>query len=302
MRTFKRGLNEAFVNYLNEEYEKAGWWRRVLDARNLFIGIRDNYLNVYYQGNSILLLTLDRGQLVGKTHYKFLLRENIRSPYIRSLNGQAQLSHSSLPGMFIQDLSDPDSLKRACILYAGVEKTGVHDIIKSNRNIVDVEIALTGQKEDELKPTALRVDFAALQERAKSIELVFFEAKHFSNPELRANGSQTPHVVGQVERYEKLVEQYREQIESSYRRICENLVALKGIRTPKIVRMVAEGKKPLSISARPRLVIFGFDEDQKNGKVWTHHRNKLHDMLGRNRVLLRGNAKGFTNGISRPLN
>ena len=302
MRTFKRGLNEAFVNYLNEEYERAGWWRRVLHDRNLFIGIRDNYLNVYYQGNSILLLTLDRGHLVGKTHYKFLRRENMRSPYIRSLNGQAQVSQSSLPRLFIQDLSNLRSLKAACRPYAGVEKGGVHDIIKSNWNVVDVEIALTGQKDDELKPTALRVDFAALQEKTESIELVFFEAKHFSNPELRANGSGTPRVVGQVQRYQKLVERYREQIESSYRRICQNLVALKGLRAPKIVREVAEGKKPLRISNQPRLVIFGFDEDQKNGKVWTHHRNKLCDMIGRNRVLLRGNAKGFTSGISRGLN
>ena len=42
--------------------------------------------------------------------------------------------------------------------------------------------------------------------------------------------------------------------------------------------------------------------DQKNGKVWTQHRDKLYDMLGRNRVLLRGNAKGFTSGITHPLN
>ena len=60
------------------------------------------------------------------------------------------------------------------------------------RNNVDVEIALTGQKEDDSKVRALRADFAALRDNPESIELVFFEAKHFSNPELRANGGQTP--------------------------------------------------------------------------------------------------------------
>ena len=303
MGTFKRGLDEAFVHYLNEEYEKAGWWKDVVDDPALFIGIRDNYLNVYYQGNSILLLTLDRGRLVGRTHYKFLLRDKIPgNQYIYSADGKMQMSQSAVAGVFIHDLSNLRSLKAACIPYAGVEKTGVHEIIKSNRNVVDVEIALTGQKEDELKPTALRFDFAALQERAQTIELVFFEAKHFSNSELRANRNQTPRVVGQVQRYEKLVHRYREQIESSYRRICENLVALKGFRAPKIVQAVAEGRKPFLISSQPRLVIFGFDEDQKNGKVWGNHRDKLYDMLGRDRVLLRGNARGFTSGISHHLN
>jgi hypothetical protein len=302
MAAFKRGLDESFVDRLNAEYEEAAWWKDIVDDPALFIGIRDNYLNVYYQGNSILLLTLDRGRLVGKTHYKFLLREKIQgNQYIHSAEGRMKLTQSTLTDLFIQDLGNLPSLMAACIPYAGVEKAGVHDIIKGNRNVVDVEIALTGEKEDELKPTALRVDFTALQETPESIELVFFEAKHFSNKELRANGSQTPRVVGQVQRYEKLVARHREDIESSYRRICENIVALKGIRTPKIVRAVAQGKKPLLISDEPRLVIFGFDDDQKKGKVWAKHRNKLYDMLGKNRVLLRGNAKGFTVGISRPL-
>jgi hypothetical protein len=132
----------------------------------------------------------------------------------------------------------------------------------------------------------------------ESIHLVFFEAKHFSNPELRANGTGTPRVIRQIERYERLIERHRGTIEPSYRRICENIVSLEGLRTPKIVRKAGEGRKPLDVSGRPRLVFFGFDEDQRVGKVWTRHRDKLFDMLGRERVLLRGNARGFTIGIS----
>jgi hypothetical protein len=51
------------------------------------------------------------------------------------------------------------------------------------------------------------------------------------------------------------------------------------------------------VSTRPRLVIFGFDEDQERGLVWKVHREKLRNALGEDRVLLRGNPAGFTRGI-----
>jgi hypothetical protein len=302
MRAFRRGLDESFVEFLNREYRKGGWWKGMVDDPALFLGIRDNYLNVYYQGNSLVRLRLNKDRLVGETYYKFLLKEKVsESPYIRSVNGKTQLAPSRLAGLFLEDFSNLKSLKVACIPYTGVEKLGVHDIVRSNRNVVDVEIALSHVEEDETKSTAPRVDFAALQDMGESIQLVFFEAKHFSNSELRANGRGTPRVIRQIERYERLIERHRSAIESSYRRICENIVSLEGLRTPRIVRMTAEGKKPLEVSGRPRLVVFGFDEDQRVGKVWIRHRNKLFDMLGRERVLLRGNARGFTIGISGPI-
>jgi len=51
------------------------------------------------------------------------------------------------------------------------------------------------------------------------------------------------------------------------------------------------------VSTTPRLVVFGFDEDQHRGVVWGSHRQKLIDALGRDRMLLRGNPAGFTSGI-----
>src|SRR3954462_8805223 len=56
------------------------------------------------------------------------------------------------------------------------------------------------------------------------------------------------------------------------------------------------GEKPLVICDRPRLVLFGFDDDQKKGAVWTKHLDKLVGELGSDRVLVRGNATGFTMG------
>ncbi len=55
-QVFRHGLNEPFIDTLNREYEKSGWWKRIVDDEHLFIGIRNHCLNVYFNGGSILEL------------------------------------------------------------------------------------------------------------------------------------------------------------------------------------------------------------------------------------------------------
>ena len=56
MSNFERGLDKAFVDALNEAYEKGGWWQRFVDDEEIFIAIRKNSLNAYYRGCSLLKL------------------------------------------------------------------------------------------------------------------------------------------------------------------------------------------------------------------------------------------------------
>ena len=64
-----------------------------------------------------------------------------------------------------------------------------------------------------------------------------------------------------------------------------------------MLKGIADGSTPLKVNVEPRLVVFGFDADQSDGKNWRTHRDKLRDQLG-DRVIFRGSPKGFTRGIS----
>lgn len=310
MANFQRGLKPELVNLLNEAYDRGGWWKDILDDHDLHIGIRNNYLNVYYQGNSLVLIKQGPGGLLGQTHYKYLLHPGKNLKPIISAEGRIK----NLTGVFIDHL-DKENLKfmkRASSVYAGEEKKGIQWILKNNPNIIDMEIALTqeaekqeGEEMEDLeetgRPTAPRVDFAALQQVSDSVELVFFEAKLFSNKELRAKGKQDPPVIGQIEKYKDLIEKHMADIEKSYRRICQNLDELHGIPDGKnkIVQSVLQRGVSFTISSLPKLVIFGFDKDQKMGQVWReNHLIKLEEKLGTDRVLLKGDPKKFTSGIS----
>ncbi len=302
MFTFNHGIDERFVKKLNAEYERGGWWRSMASDPDLFIAIRDGYVNVYWKGNSLLKLTLDGEGLVGETHYKYLLRNDAPKQYVRVDGGVVKLPDAS--ALFHADLSDVPALKRAAAPFVGEEKAGVHQIVLSNPNVVDVEVTFGLKGNGEKAPATRRIDFAALRPAAGGAEIVFYEAKLFSNSEVRAAGDTPPPVAGQIEGYRRLLVEHAPNVESSYRKVCGNLAALHGVQARyagslDLMRRLASGEAVLDVSEAVWLVVFGFDSDQHNGAVWRPHREKLKEALGK-RLLLKGDAQKFTRGISAP--
>jgi len=314
MFKFRRGLSVALVERLNEEYIRGGWWQAMSDDPQLFIAIRDEYLNVYWKGNSLLKLSMQEDRLCGQIHYKYMLRpEAISSPYLTFVDGKPLSANPA--DFFLSDLSDIASLKRSANDHAGEEKAGVHKIVMSNANIIDVEVAFgthngaSGARLAQRK----RIDFAALQMGAQGPELVFFEAKSFNNSELRSDGDSPPPVLRQLKSYRDFLghAQSQEDVIRSYQQVCRNLLSLHGVRDrfepiQTLLLEISEGKRPLLVNSGVRLVVFGYDRDQDTGAIWQRHRQKLRDGLGQlspegcKLLLRKGDPKGFTNGISSP--
>jgi len=298
MSDFNRGLDNAFVNALNDEYEKGSWWHRFVNDKDVFVAIRRNSVNAYYRGCSLLKLDWRGGAIDGSTHYKYLLHPSYSNSYIKIVNGQPELPQDP-KDLFIRSVDSLEDLKKAAQPFAGEEKSGVHDILNSNHNVLDVEIAFGDDDGDSSSP---RVDFAALRNRSDTTELVFFEAKHFGSKELRASDDAMPRAVDQAEVYFRRLAENNDAIASSYRKVCENLVSLKGMSTryPKrheIIEAIADGSKTLRVNPEPVLIVFGFDADQRDGSNWRFHREKLEGLLPE-RFFLKGNSKKFVRGIS----
>jgi hypothetical protein len=278
----------------------GGWWRVIASDRELFVAIRDGYLNVYWHGCSLLKLFLDGERLRGETHYKYLLRANMPQPYVPIDGGVAQLP--DLATLFHHDLSDMAALKQAAKAYAGEEKKGVHQVVMSNPNVIDVEVTFGIEGRDTEAAATRRIDFAALRPAGDGAEICFFEAKDFTNKELRAGGLDTPPVLNQIAGYHTLLLQHAPDVCRSYRTVCGNLAGLLGVRERYAtaldsMRRLAAGETSLVVNEAVRLVVFGFDADQKDGDGWRKHNTKLADTL-KEHLLLKGNPKGFTRGIS----
>lgn len=285
MSTFNRGLDEAFVQALNEQYDaENGWWRQFVDDKDLFLAIRDNAVHVYYRGCRLIEVAWRNEKIVANTHYKYLLRSSMEKEYVQVVDGAPRVVVASA---YFADQLNVDELKRSAERYVGDEKKGVHDILQHNPYVLDVEVAIS---DGERAP---RVDFAALQEgEAKQAHIVFYEAKHFDNPELRSRN--TPKVVEQIDTYRELLVQKSCEVVESYRRVSKNLCELDGVsgRHPDRHRLLQQTGGNLIIEEEPRLVVFGFDEDQKSGAVWGKHRRNLEQLLHKEPIL-RGSAAGM---------
>lgn len=300
---FDREISGEMINALNDEYKKDGWWRKLADHDDTLIAIRDKYLNVYYNGCNVAKIEFKNKKLKASIHYKYLLKKEIDSPYIeQNDDGFKIASHADL---FITSLLDFDDIKRATKAYGGIEKIGVHKIIRTNPNIVDTEIALAEAKSDKDNDAGKknsRIDFCAIQEEGRKLLLRFFEAKHYSNKELRAKQGSEIKVILQLDRYQKILENQNADIVSSYKKLIHKAAKIQGKNILGNILEKYPDINALEIDPEPRLVIFGFDEDQKEGKNFNKHMDALRAELGespkKKRLLLKGDTKGFTSGIS----
>ena len=274
---FNRGITKAFVDALNEKYREGDWWKQIVTDKDLFIGIRPQCLNVYYNGASLLELEYAKHTFTGKTHFKYLRRDKPGDEYVRFDDGRFASVDWEPQYDNIGDYLK--QIKKAAGKQLGKEKRGVHQICCSNDNVIDVEIAVPG--------AGARIDFAALREEKSRLKLVFYEAKVYQNLDIDG-------VVRQVTSYEKILSERAEEVKKSYLRVCSNIRALEGYPRRNLV------DKDFVVSPKVRLVVFGYNESQRKAAddakgVFS----QLRKQLGENRVITRGKARGLVMGISR---
>ena len=291
---FSRAISKDLISALNQQWEiPNSWWHRLAENQDYVVALRDDYLNVYRNGCNIARVSLNRGQLEAQIHYKFLLKNNASNPYISCTDGIPKIdTHSDY---FIQSLASSEDIKAATNLYGGLEKTGVHQIILSNTNIIDTEIALSAVDTTELIDDS-RIDLCSLCLINNIPTLRFIEAKHSTNHKsLRKSGNNPPEVIEQLHRYENFLEDMKKTIIAEYKKLLESANQIKGSR---ILGKNSINIDSLALDTRPRLAIFGFDKDQqKQDSIFYNHMEKIRDFIGKEQLLLKGDAKGFVNGI-----
>jgi hypothetical protein len=291
---FKRGLNDNFIAALAELAQKPGWWRDVLADASLIIGIRDEKFDVYWNGQSLFNADFQGGIVNVNTHVKYLLDPD-RSDRV-ALDENGNFHEVSTPMLARYTSGTLSKLKRAADLFSGMEKQGVHAIVRANENIIDVEIRLDARDLDSDRDQP-RIDIAAFEQRPDGVELVFWEAKLFANKELRAAGPAP--VVKQIKEYQQVLQARQLDVLSSYRRVAKNLLAIaqmSGVRVVgSAIRAVADGEElRMSSTANVGLVIFGFDADQKAvGGIGHKHFEKLKAELGEKMLRASGVADGL---------
>jgi len=300
MSEFKHGLNNTFIDQLTKEANNNSWWTDVLNDRQLFIAVRNQSLNVYWRGQSLFKVVSQQSGLQATMHPKFLIDPELHRE-VSLVNRKFEVGKLVESGI-IREYEGPetlDKMKRAAGLFSGPEDSGCHDIILHNSHLIDREIGfsdiVTAPGGGSDKETNL-IDLLTLELDGEAVRLVFWEAKHFSNPELRPLGPIIP-VCEQIKRYRNCLCRHRNEIEVRYKRVAQNLVALQKMgwkrQVSSLVKEVADGR-PLTLSRddeEPKvgLVIFGFTSMQRDADNWQANLTRLISEI--KYVIARGKVK-----------
>lgn len=261
MTEFKRGIkNPNFIAELN----KNDYFQKMVKDEDLFIAIRNEYLNVYYYGQSICKIEFKKieNKIKWSTHKKYL--------------GINESGYTST-GDYLDRI---DELKKNARKHGGKEKEQVKKHILEDKEvcILDVEVTFSREHDEEHNQDYRKrsIDYLTVEKTEdKKIKLVFYEAKHFDNSEIRAK-NEKPKVFDQIEKYEMVLNDpnHQKEILNSYKLIFENIKDLNLNNWRKIHDLLGDN---LEIETEPKLIIFEIDKSKKEDIHIKNLRNKFGD-------------------------
>ncbi len=268
---FSRGIKkELFIQALNElRKDKDSFWFKFTADNDIVIAIRDNYLNVYYKGQSVGKIEFVKGKICGNIHNKYV---GIAATGYTIFNETGCITNKLST---IKNLSELDALKKKIENHVGKEKMQSYSKVITNKDaILDVEVSIVEKLvENPIKRGDYKISSIDYVELEKDGTLVFFEAKHIENPEIKSRT--IPKVIEQIKRYERVLDLRKEEIIESYNLVLKNKVDL-GLCDNKFLN-----NTKLKINSKPNLIIFGAQNGQTT--EWKG-KEQIINSLGKERV------------------
>ena len=248
---FQRKLEETNIISL----KSSSLWTQKLESdcqkQEVFLAIRDNNdVCFYYKGGRLFLY---KSQMF-KTHIKYAAAITSKG---KDYLAESELTNYSLATNFQDNYRQ---IKENCSIYSGVEAKGVselyhkHSYLSSKDDVVvlDIEAVFKSLNVDN---TTDRVDIVLFNKLTRTLQ--FVEAKDYTNTDIVAENGMPPKVIDQLSRYESQILKKKKDIISGYSDYIKILNNIFNLSLPL----------PTNIDPKPTLLIFGFDNDQKKGRL-----------------------------------
>jgi hypothetical protein len=272
MSVFIRGIeNQKFIAALNNNLQ----FQKLIIEEELFIAIRNEYISVYYLGQTICEVRFTNNVINWKTHYKYLNKE-----ILDKCLGKIRIDkyHKTSDGEYLDDIKE---IKNRAKEKGGIEKEQVTKHILMAKKLMILDVEITFGKEDGYSRRS--IDYLTLEKNENDkFCLVFYEAKHFKNPEIRAKIKE-PKVFCQIKNYKEALNNTLHQIEiiNSYKTVYKNILELNLNVKSRPEYLTVGNAVSFEIDSQPRLIIFGVEPNKRNDI----HIKKLKEELGNDRVI-----------------
>jgi len=224
------------------------------ENRDVFLAIRPGYISFYHKGGGLFRFD-EKGFQTHVSYSVVLDKTDLKKTYI----SENYLTNVEIIKTFNEGY---DSIKKNCKRFSeNTEAEGVsgtyhkfpYNLKEGNVVVLDIEVAFIDTSEEERRQN--RIDILLFNKETK--ELRFIEAKLFGNDEIRSKYPPPP-IIEQLERYRKMIDEQRKDILPAYQEYTNTLNKIfSGLSLPE----------PQKINDSVGLLIFGFDQDQKDGKL-----------------------------------
>lgn len=312
MTKFKRGFAvESLTNHFDNRQSLIGalldrWilpgvpGDRSSGEVPLRLAVRDGYLNLYANGQSVAKISAPGGWPRLDVHWKYV--EGIRKAASRALTEGK--TYRQFSGDALADQAAVHIVAgwvETALTYAGDEKKFVEHLVARNANVIDLEMGLPGdpnfasckpEKQGKAGLFAPRMDVVAIVPVATSTIVNFWEAKLASNGELRARTlidqpEHQPHVSYQLTDYAKWMQAHSDAVASAYSTAVETLDALaKRCGKTGDAQAIWQIAKDTSwtVNPRPAIIVANYDPSGETDTQTVRslsfgkHKDKLEDL------------------------
>ncbi len=245
-KEFTRRVNSNIEDNLTKSYLWLNHLKQDCIDGKVFLAVRNDRIDFYHKGG--LLFSFNQSGFKTNVKYAAIIAGSEKSDYLT----EKALRKVSL----ISDFSEGyKKIAANCAKYSGIEADGVSSLYHkfsplSDNDIIVLDIEISFSSEGKNKD---RVDILLYHKSLKKLQ--FVEAKDYSNPEIWSQS--TPPVIGQLERYKSQIRDRKNEIISAY---AEHI---------KVVNRLFEIdlSTPNSLDEEVTLLIFGFDDNQKEGRL-----------------------------------
>lgn len=206
---FKLNASASIFNTLSEE-NRPEWWKKILGDSDLYINIRkNNRINVYYKGASVLDICTDRaGKLTAKIDIKYLDKDwgCIQSPHRtepEKIVAGLERIKEKIKNRLNKKHNNPEG-KSEKELQGEIYTAGVY---------IDTEYAYVYS---EPKQLIIRIDLITIR---KDGMIEFVELKRISDPRLlhKEDSEEEPEILRQMRDYDRFIKENAENIIKYYK-------------------------------------------------------------------------------------
>ncbi|MGC2422788.1 MAG: hypothetical protein WA666_00315 [Nitrospirota bacterium] len=308
-KPFIRGITEEYISdvhsLINSDlFIKNG--DKILKGGDFQLCIRDNYINIYCKGCSVLKFSPKERRSYeihkeyaknGKTDFAAKHKTNVYLEEIKEGNSLKDLMQKETGFSMKGLLADPANKRYIGPYVKGTnsskkgEKNLLSEYLKSeNPFLLDLEVAYSRKRtvkemENKTRDTvADRIDMAriVMDNHAPVLQLV--EVKTATDSRVRSNPEKEPEVVKQMRGYREFIKAQRSNILKSYATIAANYLSFAltddfpTLDETNAIAILEKFSEAPILDEHPHLLIIG-SRKQMMGKMGVDHYERLKDLL-----------------------